>query len=135
MKKLNQAEFEKIVAEGIEAIPEKFLRKLNNVAIVIENEPTLAQKKKLNIGRDWALLGLYEGIPQVVRETNYSAVLPDKITIFQKPIEEEASNEEDIKEIVKNTVWHEIAHHFGMSEARVRQAEKRRTTLSPQRRR
>jgi predicted Zn-dependent protease with MMP-like domain len=132
MKKLSQAEFEKIVAEGIEAIPEKFLRKLDNVVIVIEDEPTPAQKKKLDIRRDWALLGLYEGIPQAVRETNYSAVLPDKITIFQKPIEEEASGEEDIKEIVKNTVWHEIAHHFGMSEARVRQAEIRRTTLLPQ---
>ena len=126
MKKLNRVEFEKIVAEGIKAIPEKFLRKLNNVAIVIECEPTPDQKKKLNIRRDWALFGLYEGIPQTVRGTNYSAVLPDKITIFQKPIEDEANDEEDIKEMVKNTVWHEIAHHFGMSEARVRQAEVKR---------
>ncbi len=126
MRKLNQTEFEKIVVEGIEVIPEKFLRKLDNVAIVIEAEPTQAQKKKLNIRPDWALFGLYEGIPQTQRGINYSAVLPDKITIFQKPIEEAARNEKDIKEIVKNTVWHEIAHHFGMSEDRVRQAEARR---------
>lgn len=132
MKKLSQVEFEKIVIEGIKAIPEKFLRKLNNVAIVIEYEPTPAQKKKLNIRRDWALFGLYEGIPQAARGTNYSAVLPDKITIFQKPIEEEADNEEDIRETVKNTVWHEIAHHFGMGEARVRQAEIRRKKISRQ---
>ncbi len=126
MRKLNRTEFEKIVEEGIKAIPEKFLRKLDNVAIVIETEPTPAQKKKLNIHPDWALFGLYEGIPQTQRGINYSAVLPDKITIFQWPIEEAARDGEDIKEIVKNTVWHEIAHHFGMSEDRVHRAEARR---------
>ncbi len=126
MQKLNRTEFEKIVKEGIMAIPEKFLRKLDNVAIVIADELTPAQKNKLNIRSNWTLFGLYEGVPQLERGANYSAVLPDKITIFQKPIEEEARNKKDMKEIVKNTVWHEIAHHFGMSEFRVRQAEIRR---------
>lgn len=126
MQKLNRTEFEKIVKEGIKAIPEKFLRKLENVAIIIEAEPTPAQKKKLNIHSGWTLFGLYEGVPQLERGVNYSAVLPDKITIFQSPIEAEADDEEDIKEMVKNTVWHEIAHHFGMDEAQVRQAEIKR---------
>jgi predicted Zn-dependent protease with MMP-like domain len=126
MPKFTREEFEKIVEEGIKAIPEMFLRKLNNVAIVVEDEPTPAQKKKLNIHPNWTLFGLYEGIPQAKRGINYSAVLPDKITIFQKPIEDEARGEEDIKEMVKNTVWHEIAHHFGMNEARVRLAEAKR---------
>ncbi|MDD5627346.1 MAG: metallopeptidase family protein [Patescibacteria group bacterium] len=126
MRKLNRPGFEKIVKEGIKAIPERFLRKLDNVAIVIEAEPTSAQKKKLNIHPNWTLFGLYEGVPQARRGINYSAVLPDKITIFQKPIEMAARNEKDIKEMVKNTVWHEIAHHFGMSELEVRQAEARR---------
>jgi len=129
MQKLNWIEFEKIVEKGIKAIPEKFLRKLDNVAIVIEAEPTPAQKKKLNIRSDWTLFGLYEGIPQTHRGINYNAVLPDKITIFQRPIEEAARDEKDIKEIVKNTVWHEIAHHFGMSEDRVRQTEARRRKI------
>ena len=123
---MQKGRFEKIVKEGIKAIPEKFLRKLNNVAIVIEDEPTPAQKKKLNIHSNWTLLGLYEGISQTRRGTNYNAILPDKITIFQKPIEKEARDEKDLKEIVKNTVWHEIAHHFGMSEAQARQAEIKR---------
>ena len=123
---MNKNEFEKIVKEGIIAIPEKFLRKLDNVAIVIEYEPTLAQKEKLNIRSNWTLLGLYEGVSQVRRGANYNAVLPDKITIFQKPIEEEARDEKDLKEIVRNTVWHEIAHHFGMNEYQVRQAEIKR---------
>lgn len=138
MQKLNQTElarqigeFEKIVKEGISNIPEKFLRKLDNVAIVIEDEPTPIQKNKLNIHSNWTLLGLYEGVSQTRRGTGYNAVLPDKITIFRKPIEKEARDEEDLKEIVKNTVWHEIAHHFGMSESQVRQAEiKRREKLN-----
>ncbi|MFA4880848.1 MAG: metallopeptidase family protein [Candidatus Doudnabacteria bacterium] len=125
-QKLNRTEFEKIVKEGVKAIPERFLGKLDNVAIVIEAEPTSAQKKKLNIHPNWTLFGLYEGVPQARRGINYSAVLPDKITIFQKPIEMAARNEKDIKEMVKNTVWHEIAHHFGMSELEVRQSEARR---------
>ena len=123
---MNKNNFEKLVKEGIMAIPKKFLRKLDNVAIVIEDEPTPAQKKKLNIHTNWTLLGLYEGIPQAGRGENYNAVLPDKITIFQKPIERDAQDEEDLKEIVKNTVWHEIAHHFGMSETQVRQTEIKR---------
>ncbi len=126
MRKLKREEFEKLVNQGIKAIPDKFLRKLKNVAIVLEDEPTLTQKKKLNIRQGWTLFGLYEGVPQSERGSNYTAVLPDKITIFQKPIEAEAKNEEEIKEMVKNTVWHEIAHHFGMNEVQVRQAEARR---------
>ena len=126
MQKLNRIEFEKIVEDGIKAIPEKFLQKLKNVAIIVEDEPTPSQKKKLNIRAGWTLYGLYEGVPQLERGANYSAVLPDKITIFQNPIEAAAENENDIKEMVKNTVWHEIAHHFGIDEARVRQVETRK---------
>ncbi len=126
MQKLNREEFEKIVEKGMKAIPEKFLRKLSNVAIVVEDEPTAGQKKKLNLDSSWALFGLYEGVPKTRRGAGYFGVLPDKITIFQKPIESEAADEEDIEEIVKNTVWHEIAHHFGMDEARVRRAEAKR---------
>ncbi|MEK7520743.1 MAG: metallopeptidase family protein [Patescibacteria group bacterium] len=126
MRKLKRKDFEKIVVEGIRAIPEKFLQKLSNVAIVIESEPTPDQRKKLNICRNWTLFGLYEGVPQAERGAHYSAVLPDKITIFQNPMEEEARDDEDLKEMAKDTVWHEIAHHFGMDEDRVRQAEKRR---------
>jgi len=127
---LGREEFEKIVEEGIKAIPERFLRKLDNVAIVVQDEPTPEQKKKLNLRPNWTLFGLYEGVPQIKRGVNYSAVLPDRITIFQKPIEAMAADEKGIIEMVKNTVWHEIAHHFGMDEARVRRAEtKRRNKL------
>jgi len=123
---MTQERFGEIVAEGIDAIPEKFLKKLSNVAVVIEDKPTEEQRRKFKLKHNWTLFGLYEGIPQSARLGNYTGVLPDKITIFQNPIEEEAESEEEIKEIVKNTVWHEIAHHFGMDESSVRKAEEKR---------
>jgi len=125
MQKLNRTGFEKIVEEGIKAIPEKFLQKLNNVAIVVEDEPTTAQRKKLNLGQGRILFGLYEGVPQTKR-WHYGQVLPDKITIFKKPIERVARSEQEIKEIVKNTVWHEIAHHFGFSEKGIKLLEEKK---------
>ena len=114
--------FEKLVNEGIKAIPRGFMEKLTNVGIVIEDEPTLEQLRELRIRKHSLLFGLYEGVPQTKRY-HYGQVLPDKITIFKKSIERAASSEEEIKEIVKNTVWHEIAHHFGMDEKRIREAE------------
>ena len=117
--------FEKLVDQGIKAIPKEFLEKLENVEIVVEEEPTPEQLKRLRIRKGSFLFGLYEGVPQTKR-WHYSQVLPDKITIFKKPIERYAYSAEDIKETVKNTVWHEIAHHFGMDERRVREAESRK---------
>jgi len=115
-----------MVKEGIEAIPEKFLRLLANVAIVVEDEPSPAQRRKMELHEDETLFGLYEGVPLGERGSDYTGVLPDKITIFKNPTEEDARNEEEIKEIVRDTVWHEIAHHFGMEENRVEEAERRR---------
>ncbi len=126
MKKITRAEFEKIVDAGIGSIPERFLKLLDNVVIVIENEPTQAQRKKFRLGHDWTLFGLYEGIPLSERGDHYTSVVPDKITIFQRPIEQEATSMKEMEEIVSNTVWHEIAHYFGLDEAEVRKAERRR---------
>lgn len=116
---MNRKQFEKLVKEGINAIPKRFLEKLDNVDIVIDDKPTPYQLRKLKVKKGSLIFGLYEGIPQTKR-WHYGQVLPDKITIFQKPIEKVAQTEEKIKEIVKNTVWHEIAHHFGLDEKRVR---------------
>lgn len=116
---MNQKEFEKIVREGIELIPKRFLSKLDNVDICIEKEPPKGR----------SLFGLYQGIPQTKRR-RYGQVLPDKITIFKGPIERVGARSpcpyQKIREIVKKTVWHEIAHHFGLDERRVREVEKRR---------
>ena len=122
---MTREKFEKLVNEGIKAIPERFLEKLDNVDIVIEDEPTPYQLRKLRARKSLIIFGLYEGVPQTKRG-HYGQVLPDKITIFKKPIERIARSESEIKEIVKNTVWHEIAHHFGIDEKRVREAELRK---------
>jgi predicted Zn-dependent protease with MMP-like domain len=126
MERIERKVFREMVEAGVADIPERFLRKLDNVSVVVEDEPTPEQMKKLNLRPGWTLFGLYEGVPQISRGSNYGAVLPDKITIFQKPIEQAARSFDDVREIVKNTVWHEIAHHFGMGEREVRQAESRR---------
>lgn len=128
-------QFEKLVEEGIGAIPEKFVRMLKNVAVVIAEEPTPEQRETSGLEEDETLFGLYEGIPQVKRDSGYFGVLPDKITIFRKPILEAVPRqardkrqyEDAIREIVKDTVWHEIAHHFGMEEDEVSRAEERRS--------
>ncbi len=122
---MEQEKFEKLVEEGIKAIPKKFLEMLDNVDIVIEEEPTPYQLNKLKERGRGIILGLYEGIPKIKR-WQYGQVLPDKITIFKKSIEKVACSEEEIKKVVKDTVWHEIAHHFGMDEKSVREASQRR---------
>ena len=132
---MNREKFEEAVKEGIRAIPKKFLEKINNVDVCVEEEPTPYQLGKLKEKRGFLIFGLYEGIPQTKR-WHYGQILPDKITIFKKPIEKVArsrqgrgspeATKEEIKEIVKNTVWHEIAHHFGMDEEKVREVEKKR---------
>lgn len=121
---MTHEEFEQLVGEGINAIDEKFLAKLKNVEIVVEDNPAPFQIEKLKL-RGALLFGLYEGVPQTKRQ-QYGQVLPDKITIFKNPIEQVFSRPDDIKRAVKDTVWHEIAHHFGMDEKEVRQAERRR---------
>jgi len=122
---MDHKEFEKIVKEGIKAIPKRFLEKLDNIDIVIEDEPSSWQLRKLKTRKSFLIFGLYEGVPKTKRGS-YGMVLPDKITIFKKPIEKIAQTEKEIREIVKNTIWHEIAHHFGFSEEGVRRAESRR---------
>jgi len=122
---MEKSKFEKLVQDGIKEIPENFRRKISNVAIVIEDEPSREQLKKLRVSGKMNILGLYEGVPQTKR-ANYGMVLPDKITVFKDPIENIASSDNEIREVVKNTVWHEIAHHFGLGEKKVRELDARR---------
>lgn len=123
---LRQEDFEAIVNEAIATIPKEFLEKLNNVTLVIEDEPNARQLEALRLRRGQThLLGLYEGTPQVKR-ARYSAALPDKITIFKESLEAIAHSREDLHRLVRSTVLHEIAHHFGMDEAAVRKAETKR---------
>ncbi|MBU2036948.1 metallopeptidase family protein [Patescibacteria group bacterium] len=116
--------FEKLVAEAMDEIPPEFLAQLKNVAVVVEDEPSEEQLKKLKLRRDLTLLGLYEGVP-LTRRGEYTMTLPDKITIFKNSIELVAQTAEEIKKIVKDTVRHEIAHHFGSDERGASKAAKK----------
>ena len=120
---MNQLEFDHLVEEGISAIPERYLKRLKNVRIVVEDEPSRGQLDKGRARAGWTLFGLYEGVPQPARGGGYTLALPDKITIFRRPIEEACWTDAEVREQVKITVWHEITHHFGLDEGAVREKE------------
>lgn len=121
--------FEKLVASGIDALRKDIQKKLNNIAIVIEDEPTEEQLREHGIEHQGTLFGLYEGVPLTERGID-TPLLPDKITIFKNPILRAYTTEEDIRACVENTVWHEVAHHFGFGEEWVEhEEEKREKTL------
>jgi predicted Zn-dependent protease with MMP-like domain len=117
--------FEKLVAEALDNLPESFGKHLDNVEIVVEVWPTPHDLIDGNVPKGHSLFGLYRGIPKTKRN-NYTAVLPDKISIFAGPIvTATGDNPSAIKTQVKNTVLHEIGHHFGLSEEEIQKATHR----------
>lgn len=111
-------EFDQLVERALRKIPARFRRKLHNVAFLVEAEPPTP-----------GLLGLYEGRPLPQRSVSDSFTLPDRITIYQGPHERLARDRAHLEKLVEDTVWHEVAHYFGLDEARVRRAERRRARL------
>jgi len=108
-------EFDALVEAAIAKIPARFRRRLHNLVFVVEAEPPQA-----------GLLGLYEGRPLIHRSVSEPVAMPDRITIYQGPHERLARTTEDLRELVEETVWHEVAHYFGLTEAEVARAEKKR---------
>lgn len=112
-------EFEKLVGEAIDSLPEEFAKRLDNVSVVVEDWPTPSQMKKMGLPT-WALLfGLYQGVPQTKRGIYYSSI-PDKITIFKSSILRVSRTPEEIRAQVRTTVIHEIGHHFGLSDEQLK---------------
>jgi predicted Zn-dependent protease with MMP-like domain len=108
--------FLKIVVKAVSDLPEEFQELLENVDIVVEDWPSREQLKQVGLHDRTELFGLYEGTPLTQRDQGYNLVLPDKITIFQKPIEAEYNTAEELKLEITRTVKHEIAHYFGLGE-------------------
>ncbi len=123
MLSVTEEEFEVLVREGIEAISVHYHSRIKNVAVVIGKEPTRHHLEVAGIQPGWTLYGLYEGVPLTERGENYMFTVPDKITIFSVPILKNADTIEDARKIVKNTVWHEFAHYFGLDEEEVGRRE------------
>jgi predicted Zn-dependent protease with MMP-like domain len=111
--------FEQLVAQAVENLPQQIKDSLENIDIIVADEPTPEQLSRKELGRNQTLLGLYEGIPLTKRTYGYTGVMPDKITIFQKPIEALRRNDTQIIQEVQHVVRHEIAHHFGISDDRL----------------
>jgi predicted Zn-dependent protease with MMP-like domain len=121
-------EFDRLVERACARIPRRFRRRLANIAFIVEAEPAPAQLRAAGVRPGATLLGLYRGRPLTARSVFDGFVMPDQIVIFQGPHERLARSPEHLEKLVGETVWHEVAHYFGMDEARVRQVERRRRT-------
>jgi predicted Zn-dependent protease with MMP-like domain len=118
---MTRERFEELVAKAIDDLPEEFRAGLENVDVVVQDYPSKRQLAR--IGRGMTLLGLYEGVPQTKRTQGYGMVLPDKIVIFHKPIQDMCRSEAEVEAEIGRVVRHEIAHHFGMGEEELRRIE------------
>ena len=117
---MTRKEFEKIVQEAVDSLPVALRKKIDNVDIRVVESPNRRQAREWGGGREPSLYGLYEGIPQTERTTTYDLVPPDRITIFQRPIELAAGEDEEaIRREVRETVVHEIAHYYGITDERL----------------
>lgn len=123
---LSEEAFADSVREALDSIPEQFASLMENVAVVVEASPHRGPKNAVNIRRGDILLGLYEGVPLTARTLSYGAVPPDKITLFQETIEAVGQTPDGIRDLIYETVWHEVGHHFGLSDAALHRAERRR---------
>jgi predicted Zn-dependent protease with MMP-like domain len=123
---MRTSDFDEIVEKALHNIPSRFRSRMNNLAIVVEDESTTALLRARGVSAGGTLLGLYEGRPLTHRSVFEPFSLPDRITVFQGPHERLARNRDDLERLVEQTLWHEIAHHFGMNEREVRAAERLR---------
>ena len=122
-REMTEERFEQLVGKAIEGMPPEFQELLDNVAIFIEDEPSASLLHDLGMSPGDTLLGLYEGVPQTARVSSYDLVPPDRITLFQRPIEESCDTENEVEEQVRRTLLHEVGHHFGIDDDRLDEIE------------
>ncbi|MDP3878893.1 MAG: metallopeptidase family protein [Dehalococcoidales bacterium] len=121
---MDREKFEQLVALTIQALPDEFTHRLENIVVVVEDWPSTEQLHRLGFRHSQSLLGLYEGVPLTKRSSHYGLVTPDKITIFQKPIERKCGQDDTgVADEIARVVKHEIAHHFGISDARLKKLD------------
>jgi len=120
---MEKERFRLLVAQAVDSLPEELHARLENVALVVEDWPTEEQLAQVGLRHRQTLLGLYQGVPLTRRGVHYGLVPPDKITIFQMPIEAKCRRGVGIVAEIQRVVKHEIAHHFGIGDARLKQLE------------
>lgn len=122
---LSDQEFDRLISKAMDELPQEYIKGLNNVAIVYADWPDEHQAQKAGLREGNILLGLYEGIPLTQRGAGYSFVLPDKITLFKHSLLMIARDPQSLFEQIKRTLWHEIAHYYGLNHDRIHELEKR----------
>jgi predicted Zn-dependent protease with MMP-like domain len=122
---MKRHEFEKLVAEAVFLIPERFRREMKNLALVVEDEPGPELLAEMEIEPPDSLYGLYQGTPITERTWDFGNHLPDRITIYQRPIEEDCEDEDDMRAVIGETLIHEVGHYFGLSEEEIEEIEER----------
>jgi predicted Zn-dependent protease with MMP-like domain len=125
MREMTREQFTALVEEALQGIPRRFREAMKNVAVIVEDEPSQELLDDLDMEPDDTLFGLYHGTPLTQRESSYGNTLPDRISIYQLPIEEACDDEEDIRQCVAETVIHEFGHYFGLSEEEIEAIEEK----------
>lgn len=115
--------FEELVTQAIEGLPQERLAAIKNIVFMVEDEPSEEQRRALGLRPCQSLFGLYQGVPLTERRGGYAFTLPDRITLFQTPHMQFANSFEEISSQIKNTVWHEVAHYFGLNHDRIAELE------------
>ena len=122
---MTRAAFERLVREAVALIPKRFRKEITNLALVVESEPSDALLDEMEIEPPDTLYGLYQGTPLTERTWSYGNTLPDRIVIFQRPIEEDCDDEDEIRAVIGETLIHEVGHYFGLSEEEIEEIEER----------
>jgi len=122
---MTRERFRQLVSEALDTLPSRFRRHLQNIAIVVEDEPSQALLADMEIEPPDTLFGLYQGTPLTERRWDHGNTLPDRITIFQGPIEDASETEDDVVTEVGDTLIHEVGHYFGLSEEEIADIEER----------
>lgn len=125
MTEISDSEFNDLIASSLDELPTEYTSRLNNVLITYEDKPNDEQRQRLHLRCNETLFGLYEGVPLTARGNGYNMVLPDKITLFKIPMLHAAHSKKSLKAQVKHTLWHEIAHYFGLNHDRIHEIEAR----------
>jgi predicted Zn-dependent protease with MMP-like domain len=122
---MTRTRFEELVKDALASIPARFRKAIHNVAIVVEEEPSAALLREMEIEPPDTLFGLYQGTPLTERRWDYGNTLPDRVILFQGPIERESEDEEDAVVAIGETLIHELGHYFGLSEEEIEEIEER----------